>query len=321
MSRLVSAAAQRLADLADDCTDDGRWSRGRTLFRKGAVGELSVEDGSVTATVRGSGGDLYSVSVGTAAAPPGVSRQVAQAVESAGSLSLAEVVDRLVDGGVDVCPRHIDLVFDCDCADWEEACKHVVATLLAFADRVDLDEVQVLRWRGLDPTPPAAKPEPDRSTPDRARGEGGDSNGGDGAGNARKRGATEKTAHRTDNGPAADNTTDDDDRAATLTELQALLGDTAVQASVDGDASSLEKVPSTLDPALAQFLGLDEIDRAPALSHPIEVNSLTAPTPLFADVQLGPLVDLGPELAHAITIIQTRLAAEHDDEDRSGPTR
>lgn len=287
MSRFLSRAGEQVADLAERSTDDGRFSRGRALYRKGSVSVLAIAEGSVSATVRGSQGDAYETSISTVSAPPGVRREVARGLGGGRS------VDDLIDDGVDVCPREIDLVFDCDCADWDEACKHVVAVFLAFADRVDLDEAELLRWRGLDsPAPPeAGSPPAETASPGRATSQPRASN--------RPSSQGRVSAHSTSDpgrkvGPP-------DDRAARLSELQSMLGDRVVRASAVDDTSA-EPSRVALEPALADFLGIsaEEVD-------PIDLSAIAPAAPLFARPELGPLADLGPELARALAIITARL--------------
>ena len=256
MSRFLSMAGQQIAELAELAAESGRLSRGRKLFRKGSVTELSIIEGAVLASVRGSEGDLYETTVGTAPAPPGVVRQIAHALEADSEQS----IDDLIAEGLKVCPTEVDLAFGCDCADWEEPCKHVVAVLLALADRVDLDETELLRWRSVDPQVTSTAPPADTS-PDTS-----------------------------------------DDRSTKLSELEALLGDTALRVPVS-DRSKPQLVESAppLEPAMAEFLGVD------MTIEPVDTSEITAPALLFADVQLGPLADLGPELADAIATIASQL--------------
>lgn len=256
MSRFVSIAGEQMAELVELCAERGRLSRGRALFRKGSVSDLYIIQGSVIGSVRGSKGDDYEATISAVLAPPGVRREVARASEMGWS------IDDLVDEGIEVIPREIDLGFDCDCADWEEACKHVVALFLAFADRVDLDETELLHWRGIDPS----------VAPGTA---------GAGSGN-----------EEPDVPPRSA------DRTARLSKLESLLGETAMRKPT---ASEAEPPRSTLDPALAEFLGVDsELD-------PVDVSGIATVAPLFASVELGPLADLGPELAKAMAIITTCL--------------
>ncbi len=302
MSRFVSTLGEQVAELTERAAEAGRLSRGRTLFRKGSVSDLSIMEGSLIASVRGSEGDEYETTVGTAPAPPGVTRQIVQAQDSQSSRS----VDDLAAEGLDVCPREIDLAFGCDCADWEEPCKHVVAVLLAFADRVDLDEAELLRWRGIDLAGPVGEqPEPQRrSTVVRRSGQAPRSRSGAKSETApgSRRPVEPSAARREGSEPptGSDPAEDPVDRTARLSELQALLGDTAMQVSTDEPGDGRSAAPS-LDPAFLRFLGVG------ATLDPIDVSEINVPAPLFADVQLGPLGDLGPELATALSIIRDRL--------------
>lgn len=291
MSRFLTTAGEQVAGLAEQAAEEGRLSRGRALFRKGSVSGLSVSDGSVTASVRGSEGDPYDTTISTTPAPPGIRRQIAERPEGRRS------VDALIEDGVDICPREIDLAFVCDCPDWDEPCKHVVAVLLAFADRVDLDEAELLRWRSIDPSAMAstsASTGPDAPSPPRPKG----------SSRASARPRTVRPAAATDDAAATEGTetVGGGDRTARLSELKSLLGDTAMRVSDDG-GSAAEPAPSVLEPALAEFLGLD------AELEPVDVTGITAVTPLFTGVELGPLADLGPELATALAIIADRLSS------------
>ena len=274
MSRFVSRAGEQVAELAELSAEAGRLSRGRALFRKGSVSDLAIQEGSVTASVRGSKGDDYEATINTAPAPPGVRREVARAAE------LGWSVDELIDDGIEVAPREIDLGFDCDCADWDEACKHVVA--LSGLRRsggsrrgrvAPLARSRLLgsvRSRVGEREASSSVPVGGRTT----------------AAQTRPRSTDRRTA------------TDAGDRTARLSKLESLLGDTAMRIPT---ASKAEPSPPTVDPALAEFLGVDtELD-------PVDVSGIPAVAPLFASVELGPLADLGPELAEAVATITARL--------------
>lgn len=283
MSRFVSVAGEQVAALVERCAESGRLSRGRALFRKGSVSDLSVLEGSVIASVRGSQGDQYETTVSTAMASPGVMRQIAQATDSKNRRS----IDELMGEGLDICPGDIDLVFDCACADWDEPCKHVVAVLLAFADRVDLDESELLRWRGIDLSPTGTEEvETQPSWASRKR-------------NRKPAGPT-RSKQPQPGGFEPDETEHAQDRSVRLSALEALLGNTVVRVSA-ADGSELEPPPVTLAPAMAEFLGVD------TTIDPVDVSGIPSPAKLFPDAQLGPLADLGPELNKAISIIINRL--------------
>jgi len=274
--------------------------------------DLSVAEGAIVATVRGSEGDQYEVSIGTMPAPAGVRRQVLERTDGddAGDSGVPDV-DGMIGDGIEICPRESDLAFSCDCADWDEFCKHVVAVLMALADRVDLDQTLLLRWRSIDvtPTAPVEPSSPDSTSPESA-----------GSGGWRLASRRVAGADGTPSGEPADESGDRpesnlgagdgdagpqsaEDRKARLTELEALLGDTAVRVEPGRDPAPAEPpTPPVISPTMAEFLGL-------GLEPPtIDLAAIATPDPLFADFQLGPLADLGPALAEALAIVSERLA-------------
>ena len=295
MSRFLSTAGEQVAELAVSYAEGGRLSRGRTLFRKGAVSDLSITEGSLIASVRGSEGDTYETTVGTVLAPPGIIRHVVQAYDP----DNLRCIDELLADGVEICPRDRDLAFGCDCADWDELCKHVVAVLLAFADRVDLDEAVLLMWRGIDLTDgrsqqPLASAE--ATTPEPLRGQKSKQS------KTPTQSSIAKPRPNTASPSAAagrDSEDDKTERTATRSELEALLGDTIVK--VPPADTSEDGASPQLDPALAVFFGVG------TNIEPPDVSDIDPPAPLFREMQLGPLADLGPELAAALQIIAAQL--------------
>lgn len=108
-------------------SDPSRLSRGRTYARQGAVLDLRVEGGELTASVQGSRSRPYDVTV-----------HVAPAASFDTTAALV--------------PSRRDLRFSCTCPDWEDPCKHAVAVMVAFAEHVG-DQPEVLAtWRGKPPT-------------------------------------------------------------------------------------------------------------------------------------------------------------------------
>lgn len=302
MSRFLSTAGEQVAELAASYAEGGRLSRGKTLFRKGAVSDLSIGEGSLIASVRGSEGDVYETTVGTVLAPPGIIRQVLQAYDPDDSRS----IDALLGDGVEICPRDRDLAFGCDCADWDELCKHVVAVLLAFADRVDLDEMVLLLWRGIDLST-ATEQQPDSPTtapagtpqPRRRRRPQEEAPTLEQTAPASTRPAPSAPTPATDNQPPRDE--DAAARTVTRSALEALLGDTIVKVPNTGAADEASSPPS-LPPGFAAFLGVGMVIEPP------DVSAINPPDLLFQEMHLGPLADLGPELATALGIIATELA-------------
>ena len=103
-----------------------------------------------------------------------------------------------------------------------------------------------------------------------------------------------------------------------MSELEALLGDTVMRVPTD-DEGEPDSARATLRAPLADFLGvgmtldpIETIDGAAPIDAAgvTDLGDIAAPAALFETVQLGPLADLGPELAEAMAIIIATLEAE-----------
>ena len=146
-----STAADRLTDLAFTQSDNGRMSRGRGYYQGGHVMNLEFVPGSITAKVIGSQPQPFSVAI---MFPPRTDPQLAR---------LPDLISQL-DGGIQAVrsgqfsPDMLKILFGghpykaryyCDCPDKAKVCKHVVATMMAAADRVAADPGLVFQLRGL----------------------------------------------------------------------------------------------------------------------------------------------------------------------------
>ena len=146
-----STAADWLTDLAFTQSDNGRMSRGRGYYQGGHVMNLEFVPGSITAKVIGSQPQPFSVAI---MFPPRTDPQLAR---------LPDLISQL-DGGIQAVrsgqfsPDMLKILFGghpykaryyCDCPDKAKVCKHVVATMMAAADRVAADPGLVFQLRGL----------------------------------------------------------------------------------------------------------------------------------------------------------------------------
>ena len=104
-------------------SDPSRLGRGRTYARQGAVLDLQVEPGQLTASVQGSRSRPYDVTVHVAAASA-------------------------FDNTAALVPARRDIGFSCTCPDWDDPCKHAVAVMVAFAEHVGADPALLAHWRG-----------------------------------------------------------------------------------------------------------------------------------------------------------------------------
>ena len=146
-----STAADWLTDLAFAQADSGRLSRGRGYYQGGHVINVEFVPGSITAKVIGSQPQPFSVSI---MFPPRTDPQLAR---------LPDLISQL-DGGIQAVrsgqfsPDMLKILFGghpykaryyCDCPDKARVCKHIVATMMAAADRVATDPGLVFQLRGL----------------------------------------------------------------------------------------------------------------------------------------------------------------------------
>ena len=146
-----STAADWLTDLAFTQSDNGRMSRGRGYYQGGHVMNLEFVPGSITAKVIGSQPQPFSVAI---MFPPRTDSQLAR---------LPDLISQL-DGGIQAVrsgqfsPDMLKILFGghpykaryyCDCPDKAKVCKHIVATMMAAADRVATDPGLVFQLRGL----------------------------------------------------------------------------------------------------------------------------------------------------------------------------
>lgn len=146
-----STAADWLTDLAFAQADSGRLSRGRGYYQGGHVINVEFVPGSITAKVIGSQPQPFSVAI---MFPPRTDPQLAR---------LPDLISQL-DGGIQAVrsgqfsPDMLKILFGghpykaryyCDCPDKAKVCKHIVATMMAAADRVATDPGLVFQLRGL----------------------------------------------------------------------------------------------------------------------------------------------------------------------------
>lgn len=134
-----------------------RLPRGRTYLRRGAVVDLAIERGRITALVMGM--SLYRVSIRIAAVNE--TRWSALRGRCEGRLSsLIELLEGRVGGDVMAAvtepksglfpePREIEL--SCSCPDSARMCKHVAAVLYGVGVRLDAHPRLLFELRGADP--------------------------------------------------------------------------------------------------------------------------------------------------------------------------
>jgi hypothetical protein len=136
--------------------DPNRLPRAATYVRGGAVSDLTLEPGLVTARVAGRDDQQYDVRIRVRTFGEREWEQVLEALSEqaahaaallAGQLS-AEVAERLGQAGLSLLPRPGEIGPRCTCPDEADPCKHAAAVCLLVAGALDDDPSVVLLLRG-----------------------------------------------------------------------------------------------------------------------------------------------------------------------------
>ena len=136
-----------------------RLERGRSYVRSGAVIDLQIGEGAVTALVIGSGEKPYRVSVRIdpmrTADWKALVQRAAGRVSSLFALAQGQLPEELLQ---DFCnpetglfPKPREIHFDCSCPDGASCCKHVAAVLYGIGARLDKKPELFFTLRGIDP--------------------------------------------------------------------------------------------------------------------------------------------------------------------------
>lgn len=135
-----------------------RIGRGRSYVRHGAVLDLKIDAGQVTALVQGSTSKPYEVVISikgiTQANWQEIKKQCEGQLKSLQDLLAGKFPKTLADvffnqeKGLFPSPQMIN--FDCSCPDWASMCKHVAAALYGIGARFDEDPSLFFKLRGVD---------------------------------------------------------------------------------------------------------------------------------------------------------------------------
>lgn len=134
-----NANLERYADYSN------RIGRGRSYVRHGAVLDLAIEAGVVTALVQGSRGDPYDVEVNITplndATWETLRASALDRLDSLADLLAGKFPKTLQEAffarGTGLFPTPDEIEFDCSCPDWASMCKHVAAVLYGIGNRLD----------------------------------------------------------------------------------------------------------------------------------------------------------------------------------------
>ncbi|WP_394280865.1 hypothetical protein [Corynebacterium sp.] len=147
-----SPAAMRIFNAAIRKTDQGRVSRGRQYAANGNVIALNLRNGAIHGQVAGSQNEPFNVVMRLPYRGPEELTEITDILaRTPNGITLARrgtFEDRVLD--LLLAEDLRDIVFNCDCPDQAEACKHAVAMAEKAAARIDADPPALFQLRGLD---------------------------------------------------------------------------------------------------------------------------------------------------------------------------
>lgn len=134
-----------------------RIGRGRSYVRGGAVFDVQIQSGLVTAIVQGSRAKPYAVTIKIEPLSPSkwqyISEVCSQKIENIEALAQGKFPEALAQLFTDpkqgLFPSPQAIKFDCSCPDWASMCKHVAATLYGIGARFDKEPTLLFTLRNI----------------------------------------------------------------------------------------------------------------------------------------------------------------------------
>lgn len=157
---------KRFISALEGFTNSARLSRGRSYARNGKIKEYQINQGKITAKVRGSVNPyfevykepLYQTSIEiTPIKPADWSKAIAVLGSKASMISkllLNEMPDNIEEAFADLNlhllpQRQQDFKTNCSCPDWENPCKHIAGVYYLVAAQLDQDPFLLFELRGI----------------------------------------------------------------------------------------------------------------------------------------------------------------------------
>lgn len=137
---------------------ENRLPRGRSYVRSGAVIDLEIERGKVTALVVGSRSKPYEITIEIQPLDPArwklLKEKCTGKISSLLSLVQGklppEILQEFCNPGTGLFPEPGEIKMTCSCPDWAGLCKHLAAVLYAIGARLDLRPELFFTLRGID---------------------------------------------------------------------------------------------------------------------------------------------------------------------------
>jgi uncharacterized Zn finger protein len=135
---------------------ESRLPRGRSYVRQGAVIDLQIEKGRITAKVQGA--ELYEINISIKELPgekwERIKKSCTGKIDSLINLIQGKLSPEIIallcrkDEGLFPSPKEIKLI--CNCPDWADLCKHLAAVLYGVGARLDAQPELFFLLRGVD---------------------------------------------------------------------------------------------------------------------------------------------------------------------------
>lgn len=136
---------------------ENRIARGKTYLKAGAVVDLKINGGNISAKVQGNRRRPYEIEITIDPIKPRARKKIEQ--QAVGKIQNLEA---LINGtfpedlkelffqrdGLFPAPKEIH--FDCNCPDWANMCKHVTAVLYGIGVRLDDNPMYFFQMRAID---------------------------------------------------------------------------------------------------------------------------------------------------------------------------
>jgi len=132
-----------------------RMPRGRTYARNGAIVDLQIDAGTITALVSGSSLYKIKISIETIDAKrwqairDDCGRQISSLIDLMRGKLPNVVLTRLTDPNLGMFPSFKELKFKCSCPDYATLCKHIAATLYGVGHLLDSEPGLFFKMRGV----------------------------------------------------------------------------------------------------------------------------------------------------------------------------
>ena len=158
---------KKFIEALENFTDSGRLGRGRSYARNGKIKEYQINQGKITAKVRGSINPYFGVYKEplyktTIEIEPIAAAEWSKAIAYLGSKAslISQMLMNEVPDNIEEAFAHLNLHLlphsrkdfhtNCSCPDWSNPCKHIAGVYYLVASELDQDPFLLFELRGID---------------------------------------------------------------------------------------------------------------------------------------------------------------------------